>query len=68
MHNCKNKIATQFVPPDIRNTFKELYILASIKYLRIRIVQYLFRMEFSLSKIFPTWIYIFHNSNLEIFI
>ena len=24
MHNCKNKIATQFVPPDIRNTFKDL--------------------------------------------
>lgn len=53
MHNCEDKIATQFVPPDIKNTFKELYILASIKYLRIRIVQYLFRIEFSLSKIFP---------------
>ena len=48
MHSCKNKIATQFVPPDIRNTFRVLYILASIKYFRIRIVQYLFRMEFSL--------------------
>ena len=68
MHNCKNKIATRFVPPDIRNTFRVLYILASIKYFRIRIVQYLFRMEFSLWKIFPSWICIFHNSNLEIFI
>ena len=48
MHNCKNKIVTQFITPDIKNTFKELYILAYIKYFRIRIVQYLYRIEFSL--------------------
>lgn len=46
MHNCKNKIVTQFVTPDIKNMFKKLYILAMIKFFRIRIVQYLFRIEF----------------------
>ena len=48
MQNCKNKIVTQFGTPDIKNTFKELYILAYIKYFKIRIVQFLFRIEFSL--------------------
>lgn len=51
MHNCKNKIATQFVPPDIRNTFRVLYILASIKYFRIQIVQYLINGIFIMKNI-----------------
>lgn len=67
MRNCENKIAYQFVSPDMKNTFKELHILSSIKYFRIRIVQYLFRIEFSLFKTL-SYASVFHNSNLEIFI